>query len=386
MRASPSDFYDTIPVLDRFETVGDTERYRPLPAGWLIGVADVEDSTGAIAGGRYKAVNMVGASVISGMMNALKGQRFPFAFGGDGASIAIPADARAVAEETLARVRRYAREGLGLELRVGLVPIETIRAAGVDVRVARLRVSPDVTFGLFAGGGVQWAEEALKAGRMSLPEAPEGAWPDLEGLSCRWEPIEARNGRVLSLIAVAAPGASDAAFADLVTRISAIADRAPDRGVPVSAKSLVPKILSRGLVLESHNRRGRLGAALHMAKLFAISCLAWVLFRTGWRMGDFDPERYKEAIVVNSDFRKFDDGLRMTLDCDAATEAEIRRVLEEAHAGGVADYGIHTQDAALMTCIVPSLMREDHMHFIDGASGGYAQAAAMLKEQLAAAA
>ena len=34
-----------------------------------------------------------------------------------------------------------------------------------------------------------------------------------------------------------------------------------------------------------------------------------------------------------------------------------------------------------MTCIVPSHTDSNHMHFVDGAGGGYAKAAEMLKAQ-----
>jgi hypothetical protein len=40
------------------------------------------------------------------------------------------------------------------------------------------------------------------------------------------------------------------------------------------------------------------------------------------------------------------------------------------------------QHNALMTCVVPSPLADDHMHFIDGAAGGYAMAAAMLKKMM----
>jgi hypothetical protein len=40
------------------------------------------------------------------------------------------------------------------------------------------------------------------------------------------------------------------------------------------------------------------------------------------------------------------------------------------------------QHNALMTCIVPSPLADDHMHFIDRAAGGYAIAAAMLKKMI----
>jgi hypothetical protein len=44
---------------------------------------------------------------------------------------------------------------------------------------------------------------------------------------------------------------------------------------------------------------------------------------------------------------------------------------------------LHRQDAAMMTCFTPAATRSDHVHFIDGARGGYASAATALKAALA---
>ncbi|MDX1710546.1 MAG: DUF3095 family protein, partial [Rhodovibrionaceae bacterium] len=101
---------------------------------------------------------------------------------------------------------------------------------------------------------------------------------------------------------------------------------------------------------------------------------------TGWKVGGFDPLAYRTNTSLNTDFRKFDDVLRMTVDCDRETLAATRDMLEEARRNGVARYGISEQDAALMTCIVPSVMTHDHLHFLDGAGGGYALAASTLKQ------
>lgn len=383
MTAGEQDFYRNLPILERFEDSGDADRYAPLPPGWVIGVADVRNSTQAIAQGRYKAVNMVGASVIAGVKNALGTRDIPFVFGGDGAAIAVPQAMAAKAADALARVRRYAAESLGLDLRVGTVSVEDIRAAGHDVRIARFGASPDVSFALFSGNGLNWAEERLKQGDLAVPEAPAGTWPDLEGLSCRWEPIEARNGRILSILVRPAPGAAADAFAALVSRISAIVESAPDRGNPVSPATMRWRFPPDGLGIEARSRQGRLGFIRGYLELFAASILAAIVFFRGRRFGSFDPVHYKEVAVRNSDFRKFDDGLRMTVDADAAVETRLRAELEAAAASGIAQFGIHAQDAALMTCLVPSLTRDDHIHFIDGADGGYARAAAMLKAMAA---
>ena len=90
--AGSGPFYAGIPVFRGFGSLMDPALYSPLPDGWVIGVADIVESTRAIAEQRYKAVNMAGAAVIAAVTNALEERAFPFVFGGDGASFAVAAE------------------------------------------------------------------------------------------------------------------------------------------------------------------------------------------------------------------------------------------------------------------------------------------------------
>jgi hypothetical protein len=99
----------------------------------------------------------------------------------------------------------------------------------------------------------------------------------------------------------------------------------------------------------------------------------------GIRFEGFDPAVYRRDVVANSDFRKFDDILRMTLDCTPDLADEIERRLAQARHDDIARFGLHRQSAALMTCIVPSIADSNHFHFVDGAAGGYALASRQLK-------
>jgi hypothetical protein len=116
----------------------------------------------------------------------------------------------------------------------------------------------------------------------------------------------------------------------------------------------------------------RLGVVAH-------TLLAYIIIRLGLRIGGFDTATYLRQLVANTDFRKYDDGLRMTLDCTPELADRIESRLNTAAAQGIARYGLHRQGSALMTCIVPSPTRADHVHFVDGAAGGYAAAAMSLK-------
>ena len=212
MDAARDDFYAGLPVFHDFTQIADETNFRPLPDGWMVGVADVVQSTKAIQQNRYKAVNMAGAAVIVSITNALQGRDFPFVFGGDGASFAVAA-----------------------------------------------------------------ADAARKV------------------------------------------------------------------------------------------------------RLLAVSLLHFLIMRFRLRVGRFIPEKYERELIENSDFRKFDDSLRMVLDCTPELANEIEDYLKAAAADGIVRYGTHRQEAAMMTCFTPSPINPNHVHFIDGADGGYATAATAMK-------
>src|SRR6266404_1842864 len=226
-------FYGGIPVFRGFGRLMDPAMYSPLPDDWSIGVADIVESTKAIAEARYKAVNMAGASVIAAVTNALEGREFPFVFGGDGASFAVSSDDLERAREALAATANWVEESLNLVMRVALVPVSAVRAQGLDVRVARFGPSPNLSYAMFSGGGLDWAEAAMKRGEFSVPKAAPGTQPDLSGLSCRFEEIPSVRGLILSVLVVPARGADPSAFRKVIEDIVALIERSPDAGRPV---------------------------------------------------------------------------------------------------------------------------------------------------------
>src|SRR5271155_4568459 len=172
-------FYSGVPVLRGLRSLMDPARYTPLPDDWTVGIADVVASTKAIAEKRYKAVNMAGAAVIASVTNALGNREFPFVFGGDGASFAVAPDDHEKARAALAATAAWTDSELGLTLRVALMPVGEIRKAGFDVRIARYAPSASVSYAMFSGGGLAWADGAVKRGSFAVAPAPPGSWPDL---------------------------------------------------------------------------------------------------------------------------------------------------------------------------------------------------------------
>jgi len=378
-----SDFYAAIPVIDDFARAVKPENYQPLPDDWVVGFSDVAGSTAAVAAGRYKAVNMIGAGVIAAVSNALGRRPFPFVFGGDGASFAVGPEDAAAATEALRAIAVFAHEEFKLDLRVATIPVREIRAAGFDVKVGRYGASPHCAYAMFAGGGLTWFEGRAKQGEYALAPAAPGTRPDLSDLSCRWGVAPARHGLILSVIVL--PRGDDARFSALVDEIVGVALAATDGARPITLASLIAGKAGPAIALESITMkaagRSPLRARVEAAARYALGAL---VYRFKPKIGDFDTHVYESDVAANADFRKFDDGLRMTLDCSPAFADALEARL--ASAGDFISFGTFRQEAAQMTCYVPAVNERSHLHFVDGAGGGYTMAAKAMKARMGAAA
>ncbi len=368
----------TVHVLAEFAQVADPAQYVSLPDDWHIGVSDVVNSTGAIEAGRYKAVNLAGAGTISAVANEFGGDLPLFVFGGDGARFVVPPDQAERAADALSRVAMWAQRDLDLDLRVGMTTVAAARAAGFDVRAVFWQASAHVRYAMFTGGGLEWADAQLKRGVIGLAPANIDDEPDLTGLSCQWGPVLPKQGKILSLIVKPGRVASPTHFAHIISQTIAILEDTESLN-PVAPEGPDVRWPSASLALQSRVAQQSRSLWWRRLRAPAISTLIWLIFKLGKRIGGFDPNRYRREITENTDFRKFDDGLLATVDCAPDVVEKLRTLLDDAADAGVIRYGMHMQDSALMTCVVPSVMNSAHMHFVDGAGGGYASAAKQLR-------
>ncbi len=259
---APTDrFYADLPPLDAFERFAGADAYAPVPEDWVVLAGDVRGSTAAIAEGRYKAVNMVGAAVITSILNACGGVDVPYVFGGDGGIVVVPRAHAEAGAAALRRLQAHSVRAFGLELRGAAVPVARLRAEGQDLRVGRLRLNAANHLAMFAGGGMERADEILKgpAGDPAiLHPGPDEAPPDLGGLSCRWEPLAASRGRMIALMVRPVEGASSVSggYREILDRLTAILDSLPDHA-PATGQNLRLRWPPSGLWLEARGRRAR---------------------------------------------------------------------------------------------------------------------------------
>lgn len=376
-------FFLELPLIERFEACADAAYYRPAPEDWWVVVTDVAGSTQAIHRGGYKAVNAASVACVTAILNKVDRHTTPYVFGGDGVTLLVPPEACADVREALGGVSEMVTAQFGLTMRVGLVPIVRLRAAGSDVLVARYQLSNRSALAFFAGDGVALAEDWLKSGELEAIAAGSEKNVSFEGFECRWRSLKTRRDHMVAILveAIALPAEGrPSLYAQILGEIRAIvgdwATASPAQSENL-ALSLSPMGVAGEAMVRSHGQ-GRLRMIFYTLRTW-LANVGFSLFRAfaGRNNG---VRNYVRDTVANSDFQKFDGLIRMVLDLSSEQFSRVEALLQRHHAAGEVLYGLHRADSALVTCMVFS-REDDHVHFIDGNDGGYAVAATQLKAQ-----
>jgi len=386
---SNEQFYSDLPALDQFVDTTNIANFVSVPSDWIVVITDIVGSTQAIESGRYKDVNLLGASSIAVVLNQTAGIEIPYVFGGDGASILIPPTLVDRVKATLRTLQQLAQAEFQFTLRVGIVPIGVIIKAGYDVKIAKLKISPHYNQAMFAGGGLNYATDLIKATATAslyqLNDA-EPAPADLTGLECRWQSIPSKHGETVSLMVLATthqPVQDHVTYREVVEKIYAIYGR-DEEFHPVSRDRLKLALNSKSLLSEMKIRAGTgdwLKRWLYLSQIQLENILGLIFMGLKLKIGKMNWGFYKALVTTTSDYKKFDDMLRMIISGTTEQRQQLTQYLEDRLKQGELVYGIHTATSALMTCLVFE-RNGCQVHFIDGAEGGYAVAAKSLKAQL----
>ncbi len=354
-----------------------------MPEDWTVFIADIKNSTQAIEQGYYKEVNLIGAASITLCIQALDGTEFPFIFGGDGASLCIPPQYTAIVSHELAKLIRFAKDKFALKLRIAKIPASIIYQNDKELLVAKLEITEGRCISLFRGGGLDYADQLAKQQDAQFKiSTHDSSVAELKGLSCRWSPIPANKGTIASMLVVARGSDANHVYRDILQRIRTIINCSIEEANPISLSYGQYKSFWQALKDEYRYHAGHLNGAF-LGRIIDI-ILSVLIFRHHINpvFFLFNDKTYSESINQHSDYRKFDDTLRLIIDCRESEFRLLQEELERAYLNGHIYYGLHASKNALMTCFVESTQQGEHLHFIDGGDGGLAMAAKQLKSQL----
>ena len=390
MSASSHKFYEQLTPFSNFSEFHNVKLYQPLPADWCVIITDVEGSTKAIEQHQYKEVNSVGVASIVAMTNAVKPLKVPYVFGGDGATACFPVNVMDIVKPALIAAEKMSWEQFNLKLRIGIVSMTEIRNAGYDVQVGKYMPHIHYQQAMFLGDGLGYAEKLIKDPKPDNPHLIKGKLSldnnIFEGFECRWNEIPSPLEENITLLVQAFAAnteQTDKIYAQVLEHVNKIYGDSSQHH-PLSERNLSLTRSFRLLTVEVGIRTAFLSFWKRVCYMFNLQYLRlagiWLMSRRV-QQDNVKWGEYKHNLIVNTDYRKFDKLLRMVISGSEHQRHKLRAKLQQYHEHGEIAFGIHASKSSLITCIVTDYDR-NHVHFLDGANGGYAMAAQELKQQV----
>ncbi len=343
-------------------------------------VTDIKNSTIAFGAGLHEVVNLIATGSIIATLNLARKSNVgvPFFFGGDGATMLVP---NVLLEPVIRALNIHRENGLtnfDLDLRVGSVPVADLMASDHELKISRLHISAGFSISVVLGSGLSEAEAIVKR---NDPGAVGASAPsdelDLDGMECRWDRIkpETPSHEVVSLLVTAVqPQSQGPLFKQVIDHIDNIYGP-PESRNPVSVSKL--RLKASKVALEMRTRLGR----------FSLSYLLrnWIMVQGGrlFFMRRDTGRYYVQRLVELTDTIVIDGRINTVVAGTSDQRRQLDDRLRAMEGDGLLTYGLFVSRESVMSCYVRD-RRDKHIHFVDGADGGYTMAAKMWKGKQAA--
>ena len=373
-------FYSRLPVneISLSELLAEEHLFYKIPSNWHVVITDVKNSTKAIEQGVHETVNLLATGSIVAVLNIAHKANIsiPFFFGGDGASFILPTSILEPVLQALSLYRENTTDNFNLELRVGTVPVADIYRAGHLLQVSKLRSTQLFVIPIVLGDGLAYAEKIIKGEDYKLLQVNKGPKElDLTGMQCRWDKIKPPQNfdEVVSLLVVVRNNDQQVVvFKKVIDLLDTIYGE-PERRKPISIPMLKLKATIEKIGLEMRTRFGRM-KPLYLFSNWIKMLLGDFYFRT--RKG----KEYLQQLVALSDTLVIDGKVNTVISGTAMQREKLQAALNQMEQNGEINYGLYVSRESVMSCYVRNL-NEEHIHFVDGAEGGYTKAAGMLKRK-----
>lgn len=378
MAANNDLFYTRLPVneISLSDLLTEDHLFFKMPANWHVLITDVKNSTKATQDGLHETVNLVATGSIVAVLNIAykEGITVPFFFGGDGATFIIPASILDATTHALLLHRENTKNTFNLDLRVGHVPVAEIYEEGYELNISKLKTSDVFAIPVLLGDGLLFAEKKIKGPDYLFSELQKrNEELDLSGMQCRWDRIKPplNNQEIVSLLVIAAKGVKQStAFKKVIDSIDEIYGEQQTR-TPISVSKLKLKSTLAKIGLEMRTRMGGF-KPFYLISTWLKTSLGVFYFRT--KQG----KNYLMRLVDMSDTLVIDGKINTVISGTAAQREKLEAALNKIESTGEIFYGLYVSSESVMSCYVRN-MNDKHVHFVDGAEGGYTKAAGVLK-------
>jgi hypothetical protein len=358
--------------------------FSDVPADWQVIVSDVRNSTQAVSAGRYNEVNLVAAGSLITALNVAKKYKVevPFFFGGDGSTLLVPDKLHKEVLSGLAAHNRNSSRNFGLPLHIGSLPVSEVLEKRHSIRLAKLKMDAVYCKAIALGDGIRYAEQIIKQDCYSADSLPQSSVLNLSGLECRWNriaPPAEERANVCYLIEAVEAEKQSAVYADMFTTIDAVYGDMETRH-PLCIEQLKPALAWQKLKQETLVKFGNWKPA-YFIETFLKTFFGHFAFRYNWNIGGVKGKDYLAQLIAHADIFAVD-GRVNTIICGTVEQhQQFLDYLAQEENKGTLIYGHHSSRESIMTCYIEN-RNAKHIHFVDGADGGYTEASKAFKSKL----
>lgn len=383
MKISTEGFYSDLPLRKQnlSKLIADPAMFSNLPEDWYILVADIKNSTKAIQDGFHQEVNLIATGSVIAILNisAEAGINVPFFFGGDGAVILVPSTLLKEGISALNKHRINTFRSFGFKLKIGHLSVKEVYNSNIELKIAKARISKIFNIPVVLGDGLQFAESLVKEDSDSeIENLPVDEIPlNLDGMECKWNRIKPPedNQEVISLIVAGnAKSTVTQTFSEVLKAIDRIYG-SPNRRKPISVKRLQ---LNSSWKQINSEMRTKLG---HFNDLYFVKNWLKTIFGRFYLSKTKIGKNYLEKLVQLTDTLTIDGRINTVITGTPQQRKDLTEFLDQMEKSGKIKYGLHVSRASVMSCYVKDMATDDHIHFVDGADGGYTKAAVHLKKK-----
>lgn len=377
-------FYKDLKCLKLPVTSVFQQRYfSNIPPRWSIIISDVKNSTAAVAEGRHNDVNLVAAGSLIAALNIAKERNvdIPFFFGGDGGTFLVPEEILNDVLLALAAHNLNSIKNFDLAMHIGHMRVGDVLSEDHFIKIAKLQLHEGFSKPVIIGDGLKYAEQYIKHSlHDEIPNAEDQPL-NLNGLECRWDrikPPEEENEIVCYLIEAVDPAKQLEIYKDVLEKIDAIYGDIVKRH-PLSLNRLKLLFSFDKLRKEMLAKYGK-WKINYLISSFLKTFLGRSYFKYNWNINNLRGKEYLNQVIANSDTLIIDGRINTIISGRMDKRLKFIDYLTGQEKLGNLVFGHHISKESVMTCYIQNRNAE-HIHFVDGADGGYTEAAKELKKK-----
>ncbi|MBB6680827.1 DUF3095 family protein [Aequorivita sp. 609] len=364
------------------ELLASESSFSNVPSNWQVVVVDIQNSTHAVKEGKHHQINLTATGAIISVLNTIrkegKNVEIPYFFGGDGSTFIVPKALLSKVTSVLENYRLHIKRKTKLILRVGYISVEELNDQKTTIKIAKHRLTEQLTIPIVLGNGLKKAEEIIKANFIENNATSfKKDLLNLEGMECRWKeinPSQTKNKVICLLLDATDEAIQIEVYSEVLSKIDSLFGTFKNRQ-PIKSQNLK-------LNYSIYNIWEEMKISLvNKSWIYLFKNWFSTLIGTLYLRITSTGKQYLQQISQLSHTFMLDGKVNTIFTGEQSKIDAFLEYLNQLEKEKKIIFGIHITHASVMSCYVLD-RKTKHSHFVDGTEGGYTSAAKMFKMKL----